>query len=150
MPSESYIIPLKKVYDNKPRTRRANHAITEIFNFMRKHTRMEPKDVIISKEVNEVIWKNSIQNPPRKVAVSIKIDSGKCYVFLKDSKEFKEFGKAPVEKEKKPKLTKEGVTKAVKDAVSGNTEKAKKPKASTQKKMSAKTEKRMAAQQQSE
>ena len=143
MPSESYVIPLKKVYDNKPRTRRANNAITEIFNFMNKHTRMEKKDVLISKEVNEVIWKRSIQNPPRKVAVSIKIDSGKCYVFLKDSKEFKEFGKAPVVKEKK--LTTENVTKAVKDAVSGNKEKPKKPKASTQKKMTAKTEKRMAA-----
>ena len=148
MPSESYIIPLNKVYDNKPRTRRANHAITEIFNFMKKHTRMESKDVIISNEVNENIWKRSIQKPPRKIAVSIKIDSGKCYVFLKDSKEFNNFGKAPVAKEKK--ITKESVTKAVKDAVSGNKEVAKKPKASTQKKMTAKTEKRMAAQQQSE
>ncbi len=137
MPSENYIIPLNKVYDNKPRTRRANHAITEIFNFLKKHTRMEKKDVIISKEVNEYIWKNSIQNPPRKIAVSIKIDSGKVYVFLKGSKGFKEFGKAP-ETTEKPKL-KETISKTVKEATQ-----AKKPSAKTQKKMSPKTEKKMA------
>ncbi len=137
MPSESYIIPLRKVYDNKPRSRRANNAITEIFNFLKKHTRLEKKDVIIAKEVNEEIWKHSIQNPPRKIAISLKIDSGKAYVFLKDSKEFKEFGKAPEHKEK-PKL-KETVQKAVKDATS-----QKKMTAKTAKKMGGKTEKRAA------
>jgi len=137
MPSENYIIPLNKVYDNKPRSRRANNAITEIFNFFKKHTRMEKKDVIISKEVNEHIWKNSIQKPPRKVAVSIKIDGGKVYVFLKDSKDFKEFGKAPEIKEK-PKF-KDAVTKVVKDVTS-----PKKMTAKTAKKMSGKAEKRAA------
>ena len=89
---------------------------------------MEKKDVIISKEVNEYIWKNSIQNPPRKIAISLKIDSGKAYVFLKDSKEFKDFGKATPEPKEKPKF-KEAVQKAVKEATS-------------QKKMTANTEKK--------
>ena len=128
MPSENYVIPLKRVYDYKPRTRRANNAIAEIFSFLKKHTRMEKKDVIISKEVNEYIWKNSIQNPPRKIAISLKIDSGKAYVFLKDSKEFKDFGKATPEPKEKPKF-KEAVQKAVKEATS-------------QKKMTANTEKK--------
>ena len=138
MPSESYIIPLRKVYDNKPRSRRANNAITEIFNFLKKHTRLEKKDVIIAKEVNESIWKNSIQNPPRKIAISLKLDSGKAYVFLKDSKEFKEFGKTPEIKEK-PKLNKESVQKAVKAAIA-----PKRMTAKTEKKMSTKTEKKAA------
>lgn len=142
MPSESYVIPLRKVYDNKPRSRRANNAITEIFNFLKKHTRLEKKDVIIAKEVNEAIWKNSIQNPPRKIAISLKIDSGKAYVFLKDSKEFKEFGKTPEIKEK-PKLNKESVQKAVKDAMEKKTD-LKKMSAKTEKKMSTKTEKKAA------
>lgn len=142
MPSESYVIPLRKVYDNKPRSRRANNAITEIFNFLKKHTRLEKKDVIIAKEVNEAIWKNSIQNPPRKIAISLKIDSGKAYVFLKDSKEFKEFGKTPEIKEK-PKLNKESVQKAVKDAMEKKTD-SKKMSAKTEKKMSTKTEKKAA------
>lgn len=104
MPCENYIIPLQKVYDNKPRTRRANNAITVIYDFFKKHARKDKKDIIISTEVNEYIWQNSIQNPPRKVAVSIKIDNGKVYVFLKDSKAFKEFGKVPEKKEKATKV----------------------------------------------
>jgi len=107
MPGENYIIPLKKVYDNKPRTRRANHAITVVYDFFKKHARKDKKDIIISSEVNEKIWSRSIQKPPRKIAVSIKIDNGKVYVFLKDSRALKEFGKAPEKKENisKPKKT---------------------------------------------
>lgn len=142
MPSENYVIPLKKVYDDNPRSRRANKAIAEIFNFIKKHTRMEKKDVIISKEVNEYIWKRGIQKPPRKIAISLKIDSGKAYVFLKDSKEYKEFGKAPVQKEK-PKL-KEAVQKAVKEATTQTTAKPeKKQTEKTEKKQEDKTEKKV-------
>jgi ribosomal protein L31E len=121
MPCENYIIPLQKVYDNKPRTRRANNAITVIYDFFKKHTRKDKKDIIISSEVNEYIWKNSIQNPPRKVAVSIKIDNGKVYVFLKDSKTFKEFGKAP---EKKEKISKAKTTEETKPVAEKKEEKA--------------------------
>jgi ribosomal protein L31E len=121
MPCENYIIPLQKVYDNKPRTRRANNAITVIYDFFKKHTRKDKKDIIISSEVNEYIWKNSIQNPPRKVAVSIKIDNGKVYVFLKDSKAFKEFGKVP---EKKEKISKTKTTEETKPVAEKKEEKA--------------------------
>ena len=104
MPCENYVISLQKVYDNKPRTRRANHAITVIYDFFKKHARKDKKDIIISSEVKECIWARSIQKPPRKVEVSIKTDNGKIYVFLKDSKAFKEFGKVlPQEKKGKAK-----------------------------------------------
>ena len=104
MPCENYVISLQKVYDNKPRTRRANHAITVVYDFFKKHARKDKKDIIISSEVNECIWARSIQKPPRKVEVSIKTDNGKIYVFLKDSKAFKEFGKVlPQEKKGKAK-----------------------------------------------
>lgn len=109
MPSENYVISLQKVYDNKPRTKRANNAIAVIYDFFKKHTRKERKDVIIAKEVNEYIWKRSIQKPPRKVEVSIKIENEKVYVFLKDSKAFKEFG---VEKKAKEQKSKKEETKA--------------------------------------
>lgn len=107
MPSENYVISLQKVYDDKPRTRRANKAITVVYDFFKKHTRKEKKDIIISKEVNEYIWKRSIQKPPRKVSVSIKLSNDKVYVFLKDSKEFKEFGKVSEKKEKSVKKAKD-------------------------------------------
>lgn len=126
MPCENYIIPLQKVYDNKPRTRRANNAITVIYDFFKKHARKDKKDIIISTEVNEYIWQNSIQNPPRKVAVSIKIDNEKVYVFLKDSKAFKEFGKVPEKKEKISKV-KEATSEKVEVAKSEEKPKVDKP-----------------------
>jgi large subunit ribosomal protein L31e len=100
MPANNYIIPLKKAYD-KPRTRRANVSVKLIFDFLEKHTRKSKKDVILSKEVNEFIWKRSIEKPPRKIEVSLKEKDGKYYVFLKDSKEIEKFIAKQKEKPKK-------------------------------------------------
>jgi len=102
MPSESYNVSLRSAYD-KPRTKRAKYSITSLYNFLLKHTRKDRKDVVISGEVNAYIWARSITKPPRSVAISIKQDNNKVYVFLKDSKEFKEFKNKGKEKEVKPK-----------------------------------------------
>lgn len=90
MPAESYIVPLKRAYD-KPRTRRSNVAIKEVFDFLYKHTRKSKENIILSKEVNEYVWNRGIQKPPRKMAISIREKDGKVYVFLKDSKEIANF-----------------------------------------------------------
>ena len=90
MPAESYMVPLKRAYD-KPRTRRSNVAVKEIFDFLWKHTRKRKEDIILSKEVNEFVWKRGIQKPPRKIPISIRIKKDKVYVFLKDSKEIAKF-----------------------------------------------------------
>jgi len=100
MPAENYVIPLQKAYD-KPRTRRANVAMRLVFDFLYKHTRKTKEDVIISKDVNEFIWSRSIQKPPRRMPVTIKIEKGKVYVFLKDSKEIQKFLTRDTEKPKK-------------------------------------------------
>lgn len=90
MPAESYIVPLKRAYD-KPRTKRSNVAIKEVFDFLYKHTRKTKENIILSKEVNEYVWKRGIQKPPRKIPISIREKDGKVYVFLKDSKEIVKF-----------------------------------------------------------
>lgn len=101
MPAESYMVPLKRAYE-KPRTRRSNVAVKEIFDFLYKHTRKKKEDIVIAKEVNEFIWKRGIQKPPRRVAISIRMKDDKVYVFLKDSKEIENFfNKAKVVKESK-------------------------------------------------
>jgi large subunit ribosomal protein L31e len=101
MPAESYMVPLRRAYE-KPRTRRSNVAVKEVFDFLYKHTRKKKEDIIIAKEVNEFIWKRGIQKPPRRVAISIREKEGKVYVFLKDSKEIENFfNKAKVVKENK-------------------------------------------------
>ena len=35
---------------------------------------MKPEEVIIETEVNELIWANGIQNPPRKIRVRMSRD----------------------------------------------------------------------------
>ena len=102
MPSESYNVSLRSAYD-KPRKKRAKYSITSLYNFLLKHTRKTRKDIIISGEVNNYIWSKSITKPPRSVAISIKEDNNKVYVFLKDSKEFKNFSSKGKDKEAKPK-----------------------------------------------
>ncbi|MDD3244751.1 MAG: 50S ribosomal protein L31e [Candidatus ainarchaeum sp.] len=115
MPSDNYIIPLTKAHDDKPRTKRANVAVRLIYDFLYKHTRKEKKDILITEEVNNYIWKNSIQNPPRKVAVTLKKKDEKYYVFLKDSENSKKFSVEKKEDKKKVKETKpkteENITK---------------------------------------
>jgi len=106
MPSDNYVIPLTKAYDDKPRTKRAKYSVRMIFDFLYKHTRKEKKDIIVTEEVNNFIWKNSIQNPPRKVAVTLKKKDDKYYVFLKDSENSKKFSA-----EKEVKKVKETVKK---------------------------------------
>jgi len=101
MPAESYIVPLQRAYE-KPRTRRSNVAVKEVFDFLFKHTRKKKEDIVIAKEVNEYIWKRGIEKPPRRVAISIRQKDNKVYVFLKDSKEIENFlNKDKVVKEKK-------------------------------------------------
>lgn len=127
MPSDNYVIPLTKAYDDKPRTKRANYSVRMIFDFLYKHTRKEKKDIIVTEEVNNFIWKNSIQNPPRKVAVTLKKKDDKYYVFLKDSENSKKFSaekevKKGKDAAKKEKSEKEVVKDKKADAGKGKAE----------------------------
>jgi ribosomal protein L31E len=106
MSKNDYIIPLKKAYDNKPSKRRANYAVRLVYEFLKKHTRKETKQVIISEEVNNFLWSNSIQRPPRKISVSLRFKDDLVYVFLKDSKNALSFGKEDVSKKSKTKTKK--------------------------------------------
>ncbi|MCD6522994.1 MAG: 60S ribosomal protein L31 [Candidatus Diapherotrites archaeon] len=53
----------------KPRTKRARAAVQIIKRYLKKHTRKE--NVLISEQLNRLIWKSGIQNPPRKVKIKI-------------------------------------------------------------------------------
>lgn len=92
MPSQNYNVSLRSAYD-KPRTKRAKYAITSLYNFLKKHTRKDRKEIIITSEVNEYIWGGSITKPPRSIEISLKEDKDNnlVYVFLKESKAFKDF-----------------------------------------------------------
>jgi large subunit ribosomal protein L31e len=61
-------IPLRETHE-KQRRRRASNAIKIIRDFLIKNTKT--KNIKIGKSINDTIWKDGIQNPPRKVRVHV-------------------------------------------------------------------------------
>jgi len=87
-----YTIPLAKAWIRPPKKRapRAMHMIRE---FITKHMKLEVRveeeekgempTLIVSKEVNERVWRKGIEKPPRKIRVrTAKDKDGNVTVFL--------------------------------------------------------------------
>lgn len=68
-----YIVPLKEAY-RAPRYRRGKRAVHILRNFALRHMKTEEiraERVIISPEINELIWRRGARKPPRKIKVKI-------------------------------------------------------------------------------
>jgi len=86
-----YTIPLSKVWIAPPK-KRAPRAMRAIKAFIRRHMKLEatpteeeeePKKLIISNEVNEMVWRRGIGKPPRKIRVrAAKDEDGNVTVYL--------------------------------------------------------------------
>ncbi len=63
-----YNVPLRVAYD-VPRTIRAERAVRELINFVKRHTKAER--VYISEKVNQILWKRSMKKPPKHVRVLV-------------------------------------------------------------------------------
>lgn len=63
-----YVIPLRKVYFLQ-KNKRAARAIRTIREFVKKHVKAEK--VIITNKLNEYVWKQGIEKPPRRVKVKV-------------------------------------------------------------------------------
>jgi large subunit ribosomal protein L31e len=80
-----YTVPLGKAWIT-PKYQRAEKAITILRKFVQRH--MKPDGVLIDPTVNELIWRNGIQNPPRKIRVRLsKDDEGVVTVSLAEAEE---------------------------------------------------------------
>jgi len=101
-----FTIGLKKVFKTQ-RTRRTNKAINFIREFMKKHFRVKPANVIISNAVNEAIWAKGREKIPRKIKVQVLKTADKVKVFLENEEIPKEEKKPKKEKPKEEKLSKE-------------------------------------------
>jgi large subunit ribosomal protein L31e len=78
-----YTVPLGKAWIT-PKYRRAEKAVSVLRKFVQRH--MKPDEVIIDPTVNELIWRNGIQNPPRKIRVKLsKDDEGVVTVSLAEA-----------------------------------------------------------------
>lgn len=108
-----YTVPLGKAYDYL-HTKRARRAIKLLREFMCRHFRVEEKAVRISAAVNDAIWRDGIQKPPRRIKVRAVLEEGKVKVWMIGEEE--EIKKKEEEKKaKEEKMKKERQESAKKD-----------------------------------
>ncbi len=103
-----YTISLGNVYE-KPRKKRAPRAIKEIRAFVVRHAKVSPSSIKISERVNSLVWKSSIEKPPRKIRVKILKKEEIAFVLLPEEK--LEENKEMEKKEEKNKQKKVGDVK---------------------------------------
>ena len=76
-----YTIPLSKAY-MYTRTRRAERAIKLLRAFATRHMKVDEEGVRISEGVNSLVWRDSIQKPPRKIKVRVVREDGNAKIWL--------------------------------------------------------------------
>lgn len=106
----TYNVPLRKEYMKAPRWNRTKKAVIALRQFLAKH--MKSENVLLSKELNEEMWKHGIQNPPHHVKVNVvKDDKGvvKADLFAVEKPASK---KTPAEKKEKKAAAKKESKKA--------------------------------------
>lgn len=104
----TYNVPLRKEYMKAPRWKRTKKAVTALREFLAKH--MKSENVLLSKELNEAMWKHGIKNPPHHIKVkAVKDEKGVVKAEL--------FGaeKPASKKEKKEKTANKERKKAAKE-----------------------------------
>lgn len=130
-----YTISLSKIYSVGRHRVRARKAVKHIKAFTKRHMKVNEEDVIFGQDLNEHVWRNGIEKPPRKIKVKMfKDDSGKVMVNLEET---------VVKKDKKEKKKEKKVKKETKKktAPKVKTTKKKKETTTTKKTKTTKTEK---------
>ncbi len=78
-----YTVPLSRAWVS-PRKERAPRATRILKAFIKRH--MKPESIILSKEVNEQIWRRGIEKPPRNIRVrAVKDRDGKVSVRIAEA-----------------------------------------------------------------
>lgn len=110
MKAVEHTVGLAKAY-NFPAPKRAVKALALIKKFAGKHFRANASQVSISRKVNEMVWQNGREKPPRKLELSFFVEDQKLTVLPKGVAQ-KMLEKAiKKEKEKKQKKKKKALEK---------------------------------------
>jgi|TARA_Y100000310_G_scaffold181354_1_gene181281 ribosomal protein L31E len=114
-----YNIPLRREFQKVAKWRRTEKAVSSLRSFISKH--MKSDNVVLSKYVNQSLWKNGIKNPPHHLKVNAsKDEKGKVIVELaelpakakRELEEQKKIDKKKEEKEAEKKKEEEAKKKA--------------------------------------
>lgn len=92
-----YTVPFGKAYDYI-RTRRTRRAVKLLRAFLSRHFKVHEEAVRISAGVNDALWRDGIQKPPRRLKVRGVLDEGKLTAWLIGEEE--EYKKAQEAKKK--------------------------------------------------
>ena len=76
-----YTVPFGKAYDYI-RTKRARRAVKLLRAFLSRHFKVHEEAVRISAGVNDALWRDGIQKPPRRLKVRGVLDEGKLTAWL--------------------------------------------------------------------
>lgn len=75
-----YTIPLKKA-KNAPRWKRSKRAVTEVKNYLARHTKAE--EILIDPSINEKIWERGAKKPPSNIRIKVtEVEDGKIEAKL--------------------------------------------------------------------
>ena len=64
-----YVIPIKQKITDVSRNKKSSAAMKLIKRFISRHMKTSMDKVWIDMNVNQAIWTNGIQNPPRSIKV---------------------------------------------------------------------------------
>ena len=112
----TYNVPLRREFLKTPRYKRSKKAVLVLRQFISKH--MKSDNVFIDKDVNELIWKHGIKNPPHHIKVDVEKDKeGKVVVKLGGIVEKKEAVKKSAEKKEVKKVKEKKKSEVKKEIV---------------------------------
>ncbi|MBI4167727.1 MAG: 50S ribosomal protein L31e [Candidatus Aenigmarchaeota archaeon] len=94
-----YDIPLRKFYTESASKKKVPHAVKGVREFIAKRTRSQ--NVLLSTDVNELLWSRGISHPPAKIRVKVRKDGEKVIAEL--------ISATPVAELKKEETSKEAV-----------------------------------------
>ncbi|MDY6966324.1 MAG: 50S ribosomal protein L31e [Halobacteriota archaeon] len=66
-----YTIPLRRA-KSVPRWKRSNRAITEVRDYLSRHTKAE--EIKLDPEISEKIWERGSEKPPSRIRVKVTKD----------------------------------------------------------------------------
>ncbi|MEM3363920.1 MAG: 50S ribosomal protein L31e [Candidatus Micrarchaeia archaeon] len=101
MDERLYTISFSKIYSLGRHRERARKAIKYLRAFSARHMKTTEDKVVIGTDVNEYVWRNGIQRPPRKIRVKMMKDKdGTVMVSLEQPAAKAEEKQPQVKKEK--------------------------------------------------
>lgn len=81
-----YTVPFRRVY-NYIHTRRTRRAMVMLRAFLARHFKVKDEVVRISAGVNDAMWRDGMQKPPRKLKIRGVLDNGRLTAWMMGEEE---------------------------------------------------------------